>query len=468
MNIEELERRVIENTAALRARLAASHPNVIESVSGSEGRTGEFFVRELGAVVNLDHGRLEHVYDGQGAAMRERALSRQAAAREAYFARLFESFPAGVSVLNIGAGTDTALIRSVLSRTDQLLSTELDDAVVRLLQHEGFRAVAFDLSHLVEVLPEPVDFIVGNSVLGYADPTRIRAIVSQLAKSLRAGAIFTFDLAPHGKYFRIADGITQQTVANDSSLSPLVLLDFVRRLGARTGIDAWAHYSWARKRATDYAVVRALAGLFEEEGCHTRLFHALAPAGGLASSHVLRVAREPHAPVLKPSAEEVPMNDDEIVRTLAEPKVFEPLLFIDRDTGMKLAGALGLRVDWRASAWDVAGYVAKHQDCTRLSAAELHSNIEALAIGVRVSRIADAVRAGVLPPCRPIDKLLAVDQTSHKLVLANEMPISEEMADERLDELYARARAEERAQRAKDAKRDERRRKKDARKRDRR
>lgn len=129
---------------------------------------------------------------------------------------------------------------------------------------------------------------------------------------------------------------------------------------------------------------------------------------------------------------------------------------------------LGLRVDWRASAWDVAEYVATNQDCTRLSAADFRSNIERLEIGARVTRIADALRAGVVPPFRPMDKLLALDQTTHKLVLANELPISEEMADARLDELYARAQKREQAERAKDAKRDERRRKKQARKHDRR
>lgn len=466
MNIGELERRVVENTASLRERLAASHPNVIESVDDGEGRSGEFFVRQLGAVVNFDHGRVEHVYNVHAAAMRERSVGDQAPAREAHFARLFASFPVGASVLNIGAGKDTALIRAVLTRSDQLLSMDMDDAVAGLLRREGYRAVAFDLSHLVDVLPEPVDFIVGNSVLGYADPTRLRTIVSQLAKRFRVGAVFTFDLAPQGKYFRIADNITQQTVANDSSLSPRVLLDFVRRLGVQTGIDAWAHFSWARAVATDYAVVRAIAGLFEEEGCHTRLCHVMAE--GLASSFVLRVSREPHAAVLEPSTDEEPANDDTMGRALARQKVFELLRFIDRDTGMKLASALGLRVDWRASAWDVAEYVARHQDCTRLSADQVRSNIERLEIGARVTRIADALRTGVVPPFRPIDKLLALDQTTHKLVLTNELPMSVEIADARLDELYERAQERERAERAKDAKRDERRRKKQARKHDRR
>lgn len=384
----------------------------------------------------LESGRAEHLYDEVAVELRDRMIAASAPHRRAMFQRVFAEVPSQASVLNIGAGGDTTLIEALLSRTPNVLSTDFHERVVSRLRREGHRALAFDLEHATEVIPEPVDCLVGNSVLGFIDPARLQRIVRQLPRLFTRGAVFTFDLAPHGKYFRLADDVNAPPAANESSVSPLVLLDFIRRLGASKGIDAWAHYAWVRNIATDYAVYRAIALLFEAEGCFTRLSRI-----DNAGVWVLRVAHNPMSSLLELSSLERSFEAADLDAELMKNTVFTPLLYVDRDSGFRLAQALGVSADRRHAAWAVPKFVAEQQNCRRLTSPALRDNVNALQIDQRITRIHEAVRTAVVPTFRPLDKRVALDQTVHKMVLKGESQMSVAQADIYLDTLHTGASA---------------------------
>jgi len=79
-------------------------------------------------------------------------------------------------------------------------------------------------------LPEPVDVIVGNSVMGYLEPSKVDRIVRVLHESMTRGAVFTFDLNPHPAYFELLDEKERDTCINAGCADPTKLLELVEEL----------------------------------------------------------------------------------------------------------------------------------------------------------------------------------------------------------------------------------------------
>jgi hypothetical protein len=440
--LNELMSGIRERIASLRSELQASAPTVLETMPGPDSKlTGEAYVRSVGTTVTFRRGKADHLYEPEGLYIRDLGLS-GASGREALFDAIAAQCHPDSRVLNVGAGGDAALVQRFARRGHEVISTDFAEGTVGALAARiSSPMFACDLVHLGRVLPEPVDVIVGNSVLGYLDPSKVDRVVRVLHDSMSRGAVFTFDLSPHPSYFHLLEEKERDTCFNAGATDPTKLLEMVRRYGAKHGLGAMAYYVACRNLAAKLAFVSLLRARFASLG-------ATCASGAVMTkslaSLTLRVSRG-FDPILEPVPGETPYDDADAYLTeflqRAPPPRFD-LRYVDRGTGEALARALEIHKSAREDPWLVAAYVHRCQDPASLP---LDIRAEVLADTVPskyVARIEPYLAGRPMPERKPLPKAIAFDQACHCWVLDKALAIDIREADRRIDAMYAEAAAE--------------------------
>jgi len=446
MPIDTFLNATLKKISELRERLRSSAETTMDALPvGRSGFTGDAYVDAVGTVVHFEGGNPEIFYTPDALKMRDLVLSRQAAAREKFFNAVAAQLPAGSRVLNIGAGGDVTPIRSMRKAGHEVISTDLAENTVQALRSRiDAPAFACDLVNLAEILPEPVDFAFGNSTLAYIEPAKFKKVTQNVFHSVASGAIFTFDLAPHGSWFNIAEEKTQQTVANESDADPRRLLEYIKKHGVKNGINAMACFSFFRTLAVNLAMVSVLKEVFEGYGgrCVTGALYYADERGSLFNCLTLRVSKG-FDDLLSPVEGETLFSDaskylsGEINDAKKVPGFI--LRFIDRDIGEALARAVGIHRDRRSDPWLVAEYVVENQDSAVLPdsiKSEVVGSIDPVRLAEKILPYAKGEKKFVPP--RPLSPLIAADQILHKFVISGELALSHEEADARIDLEYAR------------------------------
>jgi hypothetical protein len=403
--------------------------------------TGEAYVRSVGTMVTFRRGKADHLYEPEGLYIRDLGLS-ATSGREALFDAIAAQCPGDSRVLNVGAGGDAALVQRFARRGHEIISTDFAEGTVRALAARiSSPMFACDLVHLGRVLPEPVDVIVGNSVLAYLDPSKVDRVVRVLHESMTRGAVFTFDLAPHPSYFHLLEERERDTCFNAGATDPTKLLELVRRYGGKHGLGAMAYYVACRNLAAKLAFVSLLRSRFASLG-------AKCASGAVMSkslaSLTLRVSRT-FDPILETVPGETPYDDADAYLTEFIQRAPAPrfdLRYIDRGTGEALARVFGIHKSAREDPWLVAAYAERWQDAASLP---LDVRAEVLAETVPskyVARIEPYLAGRPMPERKPLPKAIAFDQACHCWVLDKALAIDVREADRRIDAMYAEAAAE--------------------------
>jgi hypothetical protein len=339
----------------------------------------------------------------------------------------------------------------------EVLSTDFGQSTVDALRARIDHPVfACDLAHLDSVLPEAVDVVIGNSTLAYIDPKKLGRVVQNVAGAMRVGGVFTFDLAPHPSYFIIANGKTKRQIANESGADPAKLLEFIRRYGRQDGINAMAVFTYYQTLSVNMAMVQTLRELFERSGLRAigGMLHLQNEHGGHETCLTLRVSREPSS-LLDRVAGEQDLPSWPIAEEPAAIQAAFRLELVDRASGEELARALGIHEDRRQDPWLVAAYVMQNQRARDLPSAlreEILNEIAPSIYATRIKPYVDGTQVFVPPP--PLPFLLQQDQVIHKMVITGVGGLDMDLADLRIDQLYAEAAARSKlaAERARHAK----------------
>jgi len=362
--------------------------------------------------------------------------------RDALFDAIAAQCPGDCRVLNIGAGGDAALVQRFARAGHEVVSTDFAEGTVRALaQRTSSLTFACDLVHLGRVLPEPVDVIVGNSVLGYLDPSKVDRIVRAVHESMTRGAVFTFDLTPHPSYFHLLEKKERDTCFNAGATDPAKLLELVRRYGGKHGLGAMAYYVACRNLAAKLAFVSLLRARFASLGA--KCASGAVMLKNLASL-TLRVSRSFDS-LLQPVPRETPYDDADAYLTDFIQRAPAPrfdLRYIDRGTGEALARALGIHRTAREDPWLVAEYADRWQDAASLPG-DVRAEVLAETVPSRyAARIEPYLAGRPMPERIPLPKAIAFDQACHCWVLDKALAIDVGEADRRIDSMYAEAAAE--------------------------
>lgn len=434
------------NVAKLRARLRAGAPHVFASMPARTSRfTGEAFVETVGTILRFDDGMPNFFYEREALSLRARSI-RNDSGRNEFFSAIGAQMRGSSTVLNVGAGGDIALIDSVARGGLRVISTDLaEDTVMALAATTTHPTFACDLAYLPQVLPKPVDYVVGNSVLGYLEPGKVSGIVKNLWDSLRLGAVFTFDLSPHPEYFLLTDEEkVADTVVNPAEADPSTLLKLIERYGVSDGLGAMAFLTHYRAVAVHLAVIDSLRAEFARHGarCTAGHFRIRGPASMPVPVYTLRVSKDDDS-LLQPVTGEDPIGDvmEYWHRSLdGDAKPYFVLWCIDRESGEALARRFGIHRDARADPWLVAQHVATEQDSSLLSKGIRDEALGALAPDRCRTRLQPYLEGMPLLRRQPLREVVMIDQVLHKTTMARGQWSAEDErnADEMIDAAYAR------------------------------
>lgn len=452
--IDEYVRETARNIETLRARLRREAKRTIPSIPRENSRfDGHVYVEDVGTVVEFVGGQEQHMYTPVAVDMRDNHLRDAQESRAAFFGEIAGRLAAPARVLNVGAGADVTPIEAFERAGHEIISLDMAQTTIDILASRiTSPAFAADLLHLREVLPEPVDHVIGNSVLGYAAPHKLRTIVENLVAVMRSGATLTFDQSPHPVYYR-AVGQDYEPLINESAPHPDRLADLIRRYGIEDGINAMAYDAYKRQLAVNLAVIDLVKAEFERAGarCTTGFTQHRTASGGLAACPILHVASgEPDIDRhLGPLANETMYEDPELaMRAMGGDAPWFPLIYIDRKQGEVLARMLGIHTTTREDPWAVAQYVQDHQDSRRLPESIQAEVLAALS----VSRIGPLIRPlidGQRLPTRRIDRARHAEQALRAAVLSGRLQMSDTEAEARIDAEYAKEAARLKAKRGK-------------------
>ena len=470
---DEIQRRIV----ALRAEIRGQARQVRRTLVEAYRLSGDVFVEEVGTIVRVVNGEGEFFYTPDAARMRGPMLEQQAESRRELYGRIGAQLRPRSRVLVIGAGSDIDLINSLGAAGHDVLATDFAEVVVEALRRRvDVPAFACDLLYLDRILPEPVDYIIGNSGLGYLDPAKCRRIVSNLWAACKGGGLFTFDQTPHPGYFEIAEQNEQQVLVNPSAADPRKLTEYIERLGVAKGIAAMAVYAFNRSRSINLATISIVSDMFRGHGARTTLgeYELVTKTGGINSDPILRIAKSDEKLLETITGEERFETAEAALRAARDQKPGLMIVYVDRAAAEPLARALGIHTNPREDAWNVMYYVADHppadEDIEAVRGSVL-AELDPRAAGARILAAIDG--DGYVPP-RPMRKAVAADQTIHKGVAIGDIPTDQERADLEIDRVYASereqaARQQQRTstERAERDKRDQRKRQKRDRKRQR-
>jgi hypothetical protein len=442
--LDEFMTQVHERIRSLRNELEKNAPVVVESLAEIPSElTGEAYVRSVGTMVTFRRGKYDYLYEPEGLHIRDRGLAGASSGpRNSFFDAIAAQCPSRSRVLNIGAGGDAALVQRFAGAGHEVISTDFAETTIRVLAERiASPTFACDLVNLGRVLPEPVDVIVGNSVMGYLEPSKVDRVVRVLHESMTRGAVFTFDLNPHPAYFELLDEKERDTCINAGCADPTKLLELVERYGAKHGLGAMAYYVACRNLSAKLAIVSLLRARFARMG-------ARCASGAIMlktlASLTLRVSRS-FDPILEPLPFEAVYDDADAYLTGFIQRVRPPrftLRYVDRGAGEALARALGIHKSRREDPWLVAEHVDKFQDVAGLPDGVRDEVLAETVPSTYAARIEPYLAGRPMPEREPLPKAIAFDQTCHAWVLDRALAIDKDEADRRIDLMYADAPAE--------------------------
>ncbi len=434
---------VQQNIGILRSRLRQQVHHTLHDLPGMNSTfTGDAYVDSVGTIVRFRRGESDFFYTPHATDMRKNTLDRLAFPRKKFFDGVAAQVPQISRVLNIGAGGDVAPIESFRDAGHEIISTDMAEDTIRMLRSRtGMPAFACDLANIDRVLePDSVDVVIGNSTLGYLDPSKMKKVVENLVKIMKHGGVFSFDLMPHPHYFELLDEKKERTIVNNSAPDPYKLLEFIEQYGPENGVSAMSYYSYYRSIAINLAVVDLLKKEFESHGlqCTTGSQHFTGEEGMKTPCLTLRVTKD--RPELLEPLEGERLYDDSLDQLRNETKDGKPYLLLgslDRVSGEKLAKVFHIRCDRRSAPWLVAQHIANTQDLSSFPDAIKNEVIEKMNPGTYATNIRPYVEGKEFVEPKPLPSHIAADQVFHKLVIHGEAPFGPEEADRRIDAAYA-------------------------------
>ncbi len=440
--IDHLMAEVQERIEGLRAELRAKAP-VRATLPDAYKLNGDVYVESVGTIARIANGTGEFFYTPDAAQMRGPVLQQLAVPRRDLFKKIGRQLKPKSRVLMAGAGSDVDSIESLLAEGHEVIATDFAEDVVQALRRRvTVPAFACDLIHLDRVLPEPVDYVLANSVLGYLDPGKAKKVVANLWAACSRGAIFSFDQTPNPHYFEAAAAQTEQTLVNASGADPRKLTAYIEALGVSAGIAAMALYVYHRGRAVNFAIISVIAELFASHGASTALgdYDLVVPGKGTHPDPILRVAKTDQDVLLPVDGETHFANAREALEADVGAKPWLQLVYVDREAAVPLARALGIHTNARADAWAVMQYVAENGPSEPDLNSQRAAVLTELDPSLAAQRIRAVIDAGEFVPTKRMRKAVMVDQTIHKGVALGSMPVTPERADIEIDRVYSEER----------------------------
>lgn len=440
-------------------REAASH-HFSDSNSADSRFEGEAYVTSEGLVLPFKYGiEMDNIYTIQATQMRAGDLEIQNDARDPFFNRLIEDFPDGTRILNIGCGLDMSLERAASARKVELLHTDGSRGVVRKIREDvGGRAFAANLVDLDKILPaRSIDVVMGNSVMGYASPLKIRSIIEQVERVADKGAVFTFDMTPHGNYYQIFEGNREQHIINSSGGDPVKLNELIDQYGPEQGPAAFWFYYGLRAQAVQLGTINFLKEEFEKLGLKGQISRKMlySRAGDIVV-WMLRLAREGSEELLNSIRGERVITLDQANWLREADKSDEirlPFVHIDRTQAGPIAKKLGLPSGKRQAPWEVLQFMNEGE--FPLDPAVKQDLISRHSPFVAHAKIKTVVESGDFEPLRPIPEERQYDQALKAMFLRGQLPHLEHLPEEeavaivdrKIDQRYLeKERARKRAQ----------------------
>jgi len=360
--LESLMSGINERIEWLRFEMKANAAEVLQQFpldSDRQKLNKTVYVEEVGSLVTFHDGDTDQFYLPGSLPSRDNFLNIQAELRGTFYDEFSDLFEKDSVVLNIGAGGDVLPVKSLKEKDVNVVSNDYSQGVVdelkRRYEHPVF---ACDLENLDQVLlPDSVDYVIGNSVLAYVDPRKLKKIVKNLCAVMKKGGMFTFDVPPNPMYFQIADGMDKQRVVNPTEADPAALRDYLLRAGGdvETGLIAATFHFNARKQAVILALLDIITDLFRENGVNAQLgFKGIADPNSRHDlrTFTLRVSKQGEKP-LEALSKEVFFDTGEpglLFEMLADHQEPLNMHYLDRKTAFEIAKLIGLNTDVRMSA----------------------------------------------------------------------------------------------------------------------
>lgn len=418
-------------------RIYETEPDLIDKSSG------DVFIESIGSIVHLENGDFQHIYNLQAIAARDKMTLPFVRDRRKMFEAIAAQFVKGSRVLNIGAGGDTVPINALKLAGNDVVNTDLSqEAADALSRRTDTPVFAVDLVNLEKVMPaKSVDYMFGNSTLGYIEPNKLKKVVENICSIMKKGGVFTFDLFPHGVYTRVFEGGENQTVVNESEICPVRLLELIRKYGPKDGINAMGVYHNYKSMAVQLALMELLKELFEENGYGAACGFYESVVSKNYQSKILRVASPGNeASLLDPVPGEKPfynMNEgwDLIVREM-DAAAYR-LLCLDRRSAALLAKELDIEGEFKELPYIVARYVAENQNPGFLPA-EIHAEItKSIHPSIIREAVVPYINGKKVLPLKPLPMAVQVDQVLHKMVMSGQAPFDADVAEAKIDTAYA-------------------------------
>lgn len=410
--------------------------------------SGNIYIESVESIVEFDeYGNFEYLYTPDSLILRSPSLSESEKTREKVFLDIAKQFPFRSRILNIGAGGDI-IIPSCMEISDhEIISTDLSQSTINILaKNINSPVFACDLLYLNEVLPEnSVDFILGNSTLGYVDPRKLGPVINNLSMIMKYGGVFTFDLAPHPVYFQMQKQKPHQTVANESEVDPTKLIEFVERYGNLNGINAMAYYSYYRTYYTNIAVLFLIKELFENEGlsCTTGSQSLSTDYSASTTQFSLRVSKN-FPQILDFINNEKELNKETAANIIDDDKIWYRLGMIDRHNGEVLAKKFGIHKNKREDAWNVVHYIHEQLSAKDLPSEIKNEVIKEIDLLALEEKIRPFLHGKYVPKQIPLSPEIIADQTIHKMVIDGTTDMSPEEADAKIDDIYRKVKEKKR------------------------
>ncbi len=444
ISLEELLSIVGGNISSLRDKLRGQAEKIHQEIPQMGAPVyGNVFIESVGSIVEFDeYGTFDFLYTPDSLKLRNPSLLGSEKAREIAFFDIAKQFPVRSRILNIGAGGDTVIPVCMEKTEHEIISTDFSQNTTNILAEKiNSPTFACDLLYLDEILPEnSIDFVLGNSTLGYVEPRKLRKIIRNLSGVMKYGGVFTFDLTPHPVYFKAQDQKRHQTVVNESEVDPTTLIEFVSRYGNINGINAMAYFSYFRSHYTNIAVLLLIKELFEKEG-----FSCIASSQKLPTENegskvqlLLRVSKS-YPRILDFICNENELSKTTIMHGINDSIIWYRLAMIDRHNGEVLARKFGIHNNKKKDSWNVVNYINEN-----LSAVNLPSEIrDEVLHEIDPWEIAKKIRPFIygtdIPKQIPLPLEVVADQTLHKMVIDRTINMSEEEADVKIDDVYRKA-----------------------------
>jgi len=443
LSTSDLLTRINENIKSLRDEQRKSVLRVYETEPDLYDKSsGDVFIESVGTILHLENGDFQHLYNREAILARDKMVFPAVRDRRKMFEALAAQFDTGSRVLNIGAGGDTVPINAFKLAGHDVVNTDFSREVTDELSRRTDTPVfAVDLVNLNKVMPEKsVDYLIGNSTLGYLEPNKLKKVVENLCMVMKKGGVFTFDMLPHAIYTRIFEGGESQTVVNESEVDPVKLLDFVRRYGPNHGINAMGRYHNMKSAAIQLAVMDILKDLFESQGFQAGCGYYESNIKEVYQSKILRVwdpaAGDALSELVGGETRYKDLDERWSVLTGKMDKLIYCLICLDRQNAASLAKCFGIEGNPRALPYLVAEHVLDNQNPASLPA-EISEEVTK---SIHPALIRDAIKPYMggkkVMLLKPMPMAVQTDQILHKFVMSGQAPFDVDEVEARIDAAY--------------------------------